>query len=47
MCYLQETQFRFKDTNKQSEQSKKLFHSNISQKRSRVALSISDEVEFT
>ena len=45
ICYLQETHFRSKDTQRLSGW-KKVFHANGNQKKARVAILISDKIGF-
>ena len=47
ICYLQETQFRPRDTYRQKvEGMKKIFHINGNQKKAGVAILISDKIDF-
>ena len=47
ICCLQETHFRFKDTHGlKLKESKKIFHVNINQKKSRLVLPISNRIDF-
>lgn len=47
ICCLQETHFRFKDTHGlKLKESKKIFHANINQKKSRLVLLISNRIDF-
>ena len=47
ICYLQETHLKTRDTYRLKEKGwKKIFHSNRDQKKARVALLLSDEIDF-
>ena len=47
ICYLQETHFRIKDSpGLKLKESKKIFHVNINQKKSRLVLLISNRMDF-
>lgn len=47
VCYLQETYFKFKDTNKLKVKGWKMsYHANSSDKKARMAMLISDKIDF-
>ena len=46
VCCLQETHFRPRDTQRQSEGWKKIFHANGNQKKAGVPILISDKIDF-
>ena len=46
ICCLKETHFRMKDTQTETEGMEKIFHVNGNDKKARVAIFISDKIEF-